>query len=87
MMKKIFRPVAFIAALFFFNSPLFSQDSTSIFPWKVASKKIEEGKYALVFSTGPAGDWKLYSPDQINPDLQQTTELQFNDSSISQDGK
>jgi cytochrome c biogenesis protein CcdA/thioredoxin-related protein len=85
MMMKLTRLIAVTSGLLFFTISLFSQDSISVFPWKVSGKKISDGTYELIFSTGPAGDWKLYSPDQLT-DLQ-TTELQFNNSTIRQEGK
>jgi cytochrome c biogenesis protein CcdA/thioredoxin-related protein len=85
MMKNFYRLTAFILLLLLLSVDLFSQDSTAIYPWKVSSRKVSDGTYELVFSTGPVGDWKLYSPKQL-VDLQ-TTELQFNDSSITQNGE
>jgi cytochrome c biogenesis protein CcdA/thioredoxin-related protein len=87
MMKNFSKLIAFLVGLFFFNLHLFSQDSTSIFPWKVTSKKINDVTYELIFSTQPVPGWLLYSPVQLSPDIQTTTELQFNDSSITQEGK
>ncbi|MBC7949472.1 MAG: thioredoxin family protein [Chitinophagaceae bacterium] len=63
---------------------LIAQDSSSIFPWKVESKRVGDGTYELIFSTPPVGQWELYSPLQ-NIHLQ-TTEIVFNDSSQYQDG-
>jgi thiol:disulfide interchange protein DsbD len=85
MMKNLSKLVAFTAMMLFFNLYLFSQDSTSIFPWKVTGKKISDNTYELIFSTQPVAGWLLYSPNQL-ADLQ-TTELQLNDSSINQEGK
>src|SRR5258706_3251070 len=84
MMKNYFRLVALISGILFFNVQLAAQDSLSIFPWKVTSKKISEGAYELIFSTQHIGDWLLYSPTQL-ADLE-TTELEFSDSSITKDG-
>ncbi|MES1215409.1 MAG: thioredoxin family protein [Bacteroidota bacterium] len=85
-MKKNFTKLAvFISFFLFVNSSLFSQDSISVYSWKVSSKRIAEGSYELVFSTGPSADWKLYSPNQKDDLL--TTELEFKDSSIIKEGK
>lgn len=80
-MKNFSKLTVFVFSLLLVNISLFSQDSTSIFPWKVTSKKIDPGVYELVFSTGPVDDWLLYAPGQM-VDLP-TTELTFNDSSIT----
>ncbi|MBK5271078.1 MAG: thioredoxin family protein, partial [Bacteroidia bacterium] len=85
MIKNIPKLIAFVSALLFIHISLFSQDSTAIFNWKVESKRISPGSYELIFSTGTNGDWELYSPNQTIDLL--TTELQFKDSSILQDGK
>lgn len=84
MMLRSFKPAAFLILSFFLFSLLHAQDSVSVFPWKVESKKINDGKYELIFSTGPSGDWKIYAPKQV-ADFQ-TTELQFNNRSIQQGG-
>ncbi|MFI5128409.1 MAG: protein-disulfide reductase DsbD family protein [Chitinophagales bacterium] len=83
MMKNYLRPIAFICGIFLFNIHLFAQDSLSIFPWKVTSKKISDGVYELFFSTQPVGNWLLFSPEQLVPDLDATTTLEFKDSSIT----
>jgi len=80
-MKNILRLTAFISGLLLFTNQAFSQDSASAFSWKLASKKISDGVYELVFSTDSTGKWQLYSPSQ-KIDLQ-TTDLQFNDSAIT----
>lgn len=84
-MKNHFKPIVSFAWLLFFTGTIFSQDSVSVFPWKAVSKKINDSRYELIFSTVPSGRWELYSPIQ-KTDLQ-TTELQFNDSSIILEGK
>jgi thiol:disulfide interchange protein DsbD len=84
-MKKFTKLIAFTFGLLFFTVQLFSQDSTAIFPWKISSKKISDGVYELIFSTGPSAQWQLFSSEQ-KIDLP-TTELQFNDSAIVYDGK
>ena len=57
-----------------------AQDSTQPFQWKVTSKKIADGKYEIIFSTGGNKNWQLYAPQTLS-DVP-TTELQFSDSSI-----
>ncbi|MBL7743053.1 MAG: thioredoxin family protein [Chitinophagaceae bacterium] len=84
-MLNLHKIISFILSLTIFSFSVFAQESNPFFPWKVSSKKIGEGKYELVFSVSPAGPWELYSPIQ-KIDLA-TTELQFNDSSITQEGK
>lgn len=84
-MKNASRLIVFVTGLLFTHISLFSQDSITAFNWKVESKRITPGSYKLIFSTGPSGDWKLYSPNQTI-DLQ-TTELQFKDSAILHDEK
>ncbi|MBL7741515.1 MAG: thioredoxin family protein [Chitinophagaceae bacterium] len=84
-MKSRYRIITFFLLLTLSCFSVFAQDGGSIFPWKVSSKKTGEGKYELVFSVQPAGQWELYSPAQ-KIDLP-TTELQFTDSSIIHDGK
>jgi thiol:disulfide interchange protein DsbD len=83
-MKKLSRIVAYFSALMLFNIPLFSQDS-AVYKWKVTSKKINDITYELIFSTTPSKEWRLYAPNQV-ADLT-TTEIQFNDSTISHDEK
>jgi len=61
---------------------MFSQDTVSVYRWKVSSKKIAEGKYELQFSTNGAAGWQLYAPNQ-EPGGVKTVELHFPDSSIS----
>jgi thiol:disulfide interchange protein len=85
MMKNFARLIAFTSGFLFFTVQLFSQDSSAVFPWNVSVKKISDGVYELIFSTGPSGQWQLYSSSQ-KIDLP-TTELQFNDSSIVHDEK
>jgi cytochrome c biogenesis protein CcdA/thioredoxin-related protein len=84
-MKNLPKLIFFISWLFLFPIHLFSQDSLSVFPWKVSSKKINDGTYELVFSTQHAGDWLLYAPNQLAG--LETTELKFLDSTITKEGK
>lgn len=85
-MKNHFKLTALILVSLFLSLHLFSQDTAS-FPWKVTSKKIGDATYELVFTTRGVPGWMLYSPAQISPDLDSTTKLHFNDSSILNDGK
>ena len=62
-----------------------AQDTTSVFDWKVTSKKIENKTYELVFSTDGASGWQLYAPSQVLSDVP-TTEFIFADSSIQVSG-
>lgn len=62
-----------------------AQDSAGISGWKVASKKIGEGRYELSFSIPATGNWQLYAPNQVLLDVT-TTELRFSDSGIVQQG-
>lgn len=57
-----------------------AQDSSSVFKWKISSKKLGDKTYELIFSTNAAG-WQLYAPDQLLSDVP-TTEIQFGDSTI-----
>lgn len=72
--------------LFFlaFVSIVSAQDwaSTSVFKWTVISKKIDDKKYELVFSTAGVTGTQLYAPSQ---DLggSPSAELNFADSSIT----
>ncbi len=78
--------IATLSLLFCFSISAFSQDSLgAIHPWKVESKKIEEGKFELSFSGTVTGGWQVYAPNQILLD-EKTTFLKFADSSIVQDG-
>ncbi|NOT49867.1 MAG: DUF255 domain-containing protein [Chitinophagaceae bacterium] len=58
---------------------------TAIQNWKFESKKTGEGKFELSFSGTISGGWQVYAPNQIVGDVK-TTELQFPDSSIIQEG-
>ena len=84
-MKILLRLIAFISGILFFNVHLPAQDSLSIFPWKVTSKKISDGVYELRFSTEPVSGWLLYAPAQLT-DLE-TTDIELADSSITREGK
>jgi cytochrome c biogenesis protein CcdA len=61
-----------------------TQDSSiAIHSWKAESNKIGEGKYELSFIAPASGDWRIYAPNQVLLEVK-TTELNFNDSAISQ---
>jgi thiol:disulfide interchange protein DsbD len=62
-----------------------AEDSLTVYTWTVASKKLAEKKYELIFSTQGAKGWELYAPGQ-NPGGVNTTELSFPDSSIHLEG-
>ncbi|HET6994678.1 MAG TPA: thioredoxin family protein [Chitinophagaceae bacterium] len=83
MMNKLSRPVALITAVVVFHLHLFANDSTAVFPWKVTSKKTGDASYELIFSTQPVPGWLLYAPSQLSADIEVTTELRLNDSSIT----
>src|ERR1700704_4244469 len=86
-MRNFSRLFALFTAVVVFHLHLFSQDSAAVFPWKVSSKKIGDATYELIFSTQAVPGWLLYSPGQLSPDIETTTELQLNNSSITQEGK
>lgn len=79
----------FIALLFIVNllcqSSLAQDPSNAITGWKVESKKMGEGRYELSFHLPSAAGWQVYAPNQVLLDVR-TTELQFNDSAIVQEG-
>lgn len=72
--------------LFFVALSAFSQDSAgAVHNWKITGKKIGENKYELQFNGTITGNWQVYAPNQTLLDVK-TTELQFSDSSIVQEG-
>lgn len=72
--------------LFFVAISAFSQDSAgAVHDWKITSKKVGENKYELVFNGIITGNWLIYAPNQTLFDVK-TTELQFSDSNIVQQG-
>lgn len=73
----------FSCSLLFISLASYSQDS-SVYKWNYKSKKINEGKYELVFSTVSTNGWQLYAPNQDLGGVK-TVELKFPDSSISND--
>ncbi len=66
-MRNFSKLTAFISGLLLFNVNLFSQDSLSVFPWKVTSKKISDGIYELVFTTRPVDGWYYIHPINYRP--------------------
>lgn len=61
--------------------PFFSISQNIDYGWKVSSRKIEEGKFELIFSTKGVSGFQLYAPNQIIEDVRMA-ELVFSDSSI-----
>lgn len=68
------------AAILLFALPLFGQDATG-FEWNVVSKKTDDKKYELIFTTPGLSGWDLYAPNQ-DFDGFKTIELKFLDSTI-----
>src|SRR3954470_6645214 len=58
-----------------------AQDSSQVFKWTVQSKKLAEGRYEIVFTTGGNGTWNLYAPDQDFGGVAMAS-LNFTDSSV-----
>ncbi|MGN6291652.1 MAG: protein-disulfide reductase DsbD family protein [Chitinophagaceae bacterium] len=79
-----------VALLFLFISSgigSFAQDSTNTIPgWKVESRKTGGGSYELHFNLPAVAKWQVYAPNQVLLDIK-TTELQFSDSSVQQQGE
>src|SRR5687767_6835328 len=67
--------------LFIFTTTYSIGQDSSVFKWKVISKKLDDKTYELHFSTSGARGWHLYAPNQLLSDVA-TTELAFADSSI-----
>ncbi len=85
MLRLIISISIFVTALSF-SGKIFSQDTVSVYGWKISSNKIGEGKYELIFSTRGVKGWQLYAPNQ-EPGGVKTVELSFPDSSITIEGK
>lgn len=85
MFKNIKGTIVFLLFVFLFIGASAQDSVSSVHSWKVQSKKTGEGKYELIFSTPVAADWKIYAPNQVLLDVK-TTELNFADSAIKQDG-
>ncbi len=85
-MRKSIQLFTVVFLTFFLYQPSFAQDSEGgVQGWKVAAKKIGEGKFELQFSTTVKKGWLVYAPGQ-NLLEGNTTELQFTDSSIVLEG-
>jgi cytochrome c biogenesis protein CcdA/thioredoxin-related protein len=86
MMPLLKKLVVTFSILFFVAFSAFSQDSVgAVHDWKITSNKIGENKYELIFNGAISGNWQVYAPNQTLLDVK-TTELQFSDSSIVQEG-
>jgi len=77
-MRKIF--LCCLAFIFSFCSSLFAQEPVK-YQWKVFSKKIDDKKYQLIFSTTGSPGWQLYAPNQ-EPGGVKAVDLIIKDSSI-----
>ena len=78
----------FVTFYFLFSVALsaIGQDSAgAVHDWKINSKKIGDNKYEILFNGAITGNWQVYAPNQTLFDIK-TTELQFSDSSIVQNG-
>lgn len=77
----------FLFVFIFSGISSFAQDSTNSIPgWKVESRKTGEGSYELLFNLPTVAKWQVYAPNQVLLDIK-TTELQFSDSSVQQQGE
>ncbi|HKZ67041.1 MAG TPA: cytochrome c biogenesis protein CcdA, partial [Chitinophagaceae bacterium] len=85
MVKIIQIAVTFLFCLFLSKVTAAQDSVVQVHNWSVESKKINERKYELIFSTPVSGDWKIYAPNQVLLDVK-TTELNFADSAIKQEG-
>ncbi len=54
---------------------------TGGYQWKVSSKKLDEGVYALTFQVAPNAPWQLYDPNETISEMP-VSALEFADSSI-----
>lgn len=84
-MHRLFTKISGFILFLFLSVAAYTQDTTSVYSWKVSGKKIGEGKYELSFSTKGAKGWQLYAPNQ-EPGGVKTVELTFPDSSVSVEG-
>jgi len=85
MFKKIKISATLLLCLFLSMVTVAQDSVVQVHNWKAESKKIGEGKYELLFSTPVSADWKIYAPNQVLLDVK-TTELNFADSAIKQEG-
>jgi thiol:disulfide interchange protein len=84
----MYRPIKLIALSFmilFSGLAVIAQDS-AVNQWEIKSRKLEDGKYELSFSGAISGNWQVYAPNQVFSEVK-TTELQFADSNIVQEGE
>ncbi len=87
LMSRTIKLAATFLLVVLFSLVARSQDSSvTVYNWKVESKKIAGGKYELTFTTPASGDWYIYAPNQVLLDVK-TTELNFSDSAIVQEGE
>jgi len=84
-MFRLLTKVLIYSTFLFLSVTGFTQDTSSVYSWKTSSKKIEEGKYELQFSTNGVSGWQLYAPNQ-EPGGVKTVEITFPDSSVSLEG-
>lgn len=63
-MMKMLRPILVSLFFLFVNLFSFAQDSSQFISWNVASKKIADNTYELIFSTKGNSNWNLYAPNQ-----------------------
>jgi thiol:disulfide interchange protein DsbD len=79
----MFRPYRFLLILLFgfLSGQLLAQDS-SMYSWKVTSKKTGEGVYEIIFNTAGKSGLQLYAPGQDLGGVP-SVELSFPDSAIS----
>ena len=61
---KMLRPILVSLFFLFVNLFSFAQDSSQFISWNVASKKIADNTYELIFSTKGNSNWNLYAPNQ-----------------------
>lgn len=81
------KSAAFLFLFILCGISLFAQDSTNAIPgWKVESRKTGEGTYELHFNLPSVAKWQVYAPNQVLLEIK-TTELQFSDSAVQQQGE
>lgn len=86
LMFKIASSFALFVFSFLSVLSVSGQDSSNALPgWTVESRKTGEGVYELHFTLPSFSKWQLYAPNQSLSDIK-TTELQFADSSVQQEG-
>ncbi len=81
------KSAAFLFLFILSGISLFAQDSTNALSgWKVESRKTGEGTYELHFNLPSVAKWQVYAPNQVLLEIK-TTELQFSDSAVQQQGE